>query len=45
MLRGELYWAWDEELQGNRTRCKKACEEYNAAGGASRRRKVELWRK
>jgi hypothetical protein len=45
MLRGELYWAWDEDLQENRTRCKQACEAFNAAGSASRRRKVELWRK
>ena len=45
MLRGELYWAWDKDLQANRTRCKQACEEFNAAGAVSRRRKVELWRK
>lgn len=45
MLRGELYWAGDEDLQANRTRCKQACEEFNAASSASRRRKVELWRK
>ncbi|KAJ5369775.1 Maltose/galactoside acetyltransferase [Penicillium cataractarum] len=44
MLRGELYWAGDEDLQANRTRCKQACDAFNAAGGASRRRKVELWR-
>ncbi|KAJ5091703.1 Maltose/galactoside acetyltransferase [Penicillium alfredii] len=44
MLRGELYMPWDEDLQANRTRCKQACDEFNAAGAASRRRKVELWR-
>jgi len=44
MLRGELYWAWDEELQANRTRCKLACQRYNQAGEVSRRRRVELWR-
>jgi hypothetical protein len=45
MLRGDLYWAWDEDLQANRTRCKQACDDFNAAGAATRRRKVELWRK
>ncbi|KAJ5759117.1 hypothetical protein N7520_006273 [Penicillium odoratum] len=44
MLRGELYMPWDEDLQANRTRCKQACEEFNKAGNASRRQKVELWR-
>ncbi|KAJ5923582.1 Maltose/galactoside acetyltransferase [Penicillium verhagenii] len=44
MLRGELYMPWDEDLQANRTRCKQACDEFNAAGNVSRRRKVELWR-
>ncbi|KAJ5322689.1 Maltose/galactoside acetyltransferase [Penicillium brevicompactum] len=44
MLRGELYWAWDEDLQANRTRCKQACDEFNAARKASRREKVKLWR-
>ncbi|KAJ5589793.1 Maltose/galactoside acetyltransferase [Penicillium hetheringtonii] len=39
MIRGEPYWAGDEDLQENRARCKKACEEFNAAGTASRRRK------
>ena len=45
MIRGELYMPWDEDLQANRTRCKTACDAFNAAGSASRRRKVELWRK
>ncbi|KAJ5225497.1 hypothetical protein N7468_006722 [Penicillium chermesinum] len=45
MLRGELYMPWDQDLQDNRTRCKLACEAFNAAGNASRRQKVELWRK
>ncbi|OJJ36249.1 hypothetical protein ASPWEDRAFT_111962 [Aspergillus wentii DTO 134E9] len=44
MLRGELYWAWDEDLQANRTRCKQACDEFNAAKNIPRRRQVELWR-
>ncbi|GAP85730.1 putative maltose galactoside acetyltransferase [Rosellinia necatrix] len=44
MLKGELYWAWDGELQANRTRCKKACAAFNAAGNEPRRRRVELWR-
>lgn len=45
MLRGELYWPWDDDLQANRTRCKRACEEFNTSQDASRRSKVELWRK
>lgn len=45
MLRGELYMAWDEDLQANRTRCKQACNDFNAAGAATRRQNVELWRK
>ncbi|UKZ58365.1 hypothetical protein TrVGV298_012233 [Trichoderma virens] len=44
MVRGELYWAGDEDLQANRTRCKKACEAFNAAAHEPRRRQVELWR-
>ncbi|KAJ5116790.1 hypothetical protein N7456_001138 [Penicillium angulare] len=44
MLRGEWYHAGCEILQANRTRCKKACEEFNAASYASRREKVRLWR-
>ncbi|GAW17728.1 hypothetical protein ANO14919_071940 [Xylariales sp. No.14919] len=44
MVNGELYWAWDEDLQANRTRCKKACAAFNAAENESRRRRVELWR-
>jgi Maltose acetyltransferase len=45
MLRGELYQAGDQPLQDNRTRSKMACREFNEAGNASRRSKVELWRK
>ncbi|EEH39181.2 acetyltransferase [Paracoccidioides lutzii Pb01] len=44
MLNGELYWAWDADLQANRQRCKQACESFNQAGNVSRRRRVELWR-
>ncbi|KAJ6007886.1 Maltose/galactoside acetyltransferase [Penicillium herquei] len=44
MLRGEWYHAGCEILQENRVRCKKACEEFNAASYASRREKVRLWR-
>ncbi|KAL3463890.1 trimeric LpxA-like protein [Aspergillus heterothallicus] len=44
MLNGELYWAWDEDLQANRERCKEACKRFNEAGPVSRRRRVELWR-
>ncbi|OGM48693.1 acetyltransferase [Aspergillus bombycis] len=44
MLNGELYWAWDEDLQANRERCKLACQRFNEAGQVSRRRRVELWR-
>lgn len=44
MLNGELYWAWDEDLQANRERCKAACQRFNEAGQVSRRRRVELWR-
>lgn len=44
MLNGELYNAWDADLQANRQRCKEACDRFNQAGQVSRRRKVELWR-
>ncbi|PYI10149.1 acetyltransferase, CysE/LacA/LpxA/NodL family [Aspergillus sclerotiicarbonarius CBS 121057] len=44
MLNGELYWAWDADLQANRERCKAACDRFNQAGQVSRRRRVELWR-
>ncbi|KAK2778777.1 hypothetical protein FQN52_000188 [Onygenales sp. PD_12] len=44
MVNGELYWAWDDDLQANRDRCKAACEKFNQAGNVSRRRRVELWR-
>ncbi|KAL4898088.1 trimeric LpxA-like protein [Aspergillus ambiguus] len=44
MISGELYWAWDEDLQANRDRCREACRRFNEAGQVSRRRKVELWR-
>ncbi|KAJ5721199.1 Maltose/galactoside acetyltransferase [Penicillium malachiteum] len=44
MLCGEWYHAGCEILQENRVRCKKACEEFNAASYASRREKVRLWR-
>ncbi|CAI7660958.1 unnamed protein product [Penicillium bialowiezense] len=45
MLRGEWYHAGDEILQENRERCKKACDEFNAAKYASRREKVMIWRR
>jgi hypothetical protein len=44
MVNGELYWAWDKDLQANRERCKLACQHFNEAGQVSRRRRVELWR-
>ncbi|KIM94769.1 hypothetical protein OIDMADRAFT_135460 [Oidiodendron maius Zn] len=44
MLRGELYWAGNSQLQDNRTRCRLACRQFNESGEVSRRRKVELWR-
>ncbi|KAL4920047.1 trimeric LpxA-like protein [Aspergillus aurantiobrunneus] len=44
MLNGELYWAWDADLQANRDRCREACKKFNEAGPVSRRRRVELWR-
>ncbi|PWY81683.1 acetyltransferase, CysE/LacA/LpxA/NodL family, partial [Aspergillus sclerotioniger CBS 115572] len=44
MLRGKWYHAGDAILQENRTRCRKACEAFNAARDASRREKVKLWR-
>ncbi|KAI1628726.1 trimeric LpxA-like protein [Exophiala viscosa] len=44
MCDGEIYWLWDEDLQANRTRCKKACQLYNANQDASRREKVKMWR-
>ncbi|GES66796.1 acetyltransferase [Aspergillus terreus] len=44
MVNGELYWAWDEDLQANRDRCRAACQRFNEAGQVSRRRRVELWR-
>ncbi|PYI33080.1 trimeric LpxA-like protein [Aspergillus indologenus CBS 114.80] len=37
MLNGELYWAWDADLQANRQRCKAACDKFNQAGQVSRR--------
>ncbi|KAJ5102572.1 Maltose/galactoside acetyltransferase [Penicillium argentinense] len=42
MVSGELYWAWDEDLQANRTRCKAACDAFNSAGDVSRRRKTDV---
>ncbi|KAI9840062.1 MAG: hypothetical protein M1819_000255 [Sarea resinae] len=44
MLRGELYYAFTDELMASRARCKEACTRFNAAGEVSRRRRVELWR-
>ncbi|KAK1138684.1 hypothetical protein N8T08_002075 [Aspergillus melleus] len=44
MLNGELYWAWDDDLQANRDRCREACKRFNEAGPVTRRRRVELWR-
>ncbi|EYE90144.1 sugar O-acetyltransferase [Aspergillus ruber CBS 135680] len=44
MLNGELYWAWDDDHQANRERCRAACQRFNEAGQVSRRRRVELWR-
>ncbi len=46
MLAGELYYSFTPDLTADRTRCKVACGVYNAqnAGGASRRKQVELWK-
>jgi hypothetical protein len=45
MARGELYYAFTPELLAERTRCKAAVREFNAAAGvASRRESVRLWR-
>jgi len=44
MFRGEPYFAGDPSLQANRTRCKLACQRFNAAGEVSRRERVTLWR-
>lgn len=44
MLRGELYHAFRPKLTAKRNRCHHACHRFNAAGEASRRRLVELWR-
>ena len=44
MLNGELYWAWDDDLQANRDRCRETCKRFNEAGTVTRRRRVELWR-
>lgn len=45
MARGELYHAFTPELAAERTRCKAAMRVYNAAAGeASRRETVRLWR-
>ncbi|CAK37680.1 uncharacterized protein An02g07160 [Aspergillus niger] len=41
MLNGELYNAWDADLQANRQRCKEACDRFNQAGQVSRRRKED----
>lgn len=45
MVRGELYYAFTPELEAERARCKEALRAYNAAAGkASRRETVRLWR-
>lgn len=45
MARGELYHAFTPELEAERARCKGALRAYNAAAGtASRRETVRLWR-
>ncbi|KXL44392.1 MAG: hypothetical protein FE78DRAFT_150348 [Acidomyces sp. 'richmondensis'] len=43
-LRGELYYAFTQEMVNARRRCRKACERYNNSGEVSRRKQVELWR-
>ncbi|RMJ22461.1 hypothetical protein PHISP_06674 [Aspergillus sp. HF37] len=44
MLRGELFLAFTPDLIAARTRCKHACNRFNAAGEVPRRRLIELWR-
>lgn len=45
MLRGELYCAFTPDLIAARTRCKRACAQFNKADEASRRELIELWKK
>ncbi|RDL38150.1 uncharacterized protein BP5553_05583 [Venustampulla echinocandica] len=44
MVRGELYHAFTPTLTARRNRCHFACDRFNQAGEASRRRLVELWK-
>ena len=44
MLRGELYHAFMPQLTAKRNRCHNACFRFNAAGDASRRQLVVLWK-
>ena len=44
MLRGELYHAFTPDLTADRVRCKWACNRFNKADEAPRRRLVEMWR-
>jgi hypothetical protein len=44
MLRGELYFAFTDELIVERTRTKHACGRYNRASEITRRQVTELWR-
>jgi len=44
MLRGELHYAFLPELIAKRKRCHDACQRFNEAGKAPRRKMVELWR-
>ena len=45
MMRGELYYCFTPELGAERARCKAALRAFNAAAGdASRRETVRLWR-
>jgi hypothetical protein len=44
MERGELYYAFTPDLVADRDRCSAAVARFNAAGRASRREQVELWK-
>jgi len=44
-LRGEMYYAFTPELVKERTRCAAAVHKFNNSPNASRRERVELWKK
>jgi hypothetical protein len=47
MLAGELYYTFAPDLVADRERCTSACKTFNllSTGGATRRQRVEAWRR